>query len=132
MITYPNVCLLLCVFQNVTNAENICIVTDDVRPNTTTYSDDPSQLTLIAGQLVEVLSAPAPDDISQDTCYVRVVTSAEGRDVSAGAATDASSSSSLLLIEGWVPMATLRPQTNLTVQGGTSMTIEGQGQYNAF
>ena len=107
-------CVVFSLFvQNVTNPENLCVVTevctvvDDVSCGAGALSQQQQQHTLVAGQIVEVLAAPA--DLADDCCYVRVVTSASGRDVSASAAVGADAPA--LPLEGWVAMTTLRPQT---------------------
>ena len=78
-----SVCIFF--FQNAANAENVCVVTADVTAtcDVTDISHSlNSALSLKSGQLVEVVSAPASDE--QDTCLVRLLTSADGREVEEG------------------------------------------------
>ena len=99
-------------FQNAANAENVCVVTADVTAtcDVTDISHSlNSALSLKSGQLVEVVSAPASDE--QDTCLVRLLTSADGREVEAAAQ-----------VECWVEMDALRPHTSRD-------TFDKQGAY---
>ena len=107
--------MFLCLLQNVANVDNLCVVTDAGTASYDVSGGKQQQHSLVAGQLVEVLAAP-DDLVNDDVCYVRIVTSAQGRDVSADAPP----------LEGWVSMATLRPQTAL-VQGGAGVDVNAQG-----
>ena len=107
--------VFLCLLQNVANVDNLCVVTDAGTASYDVSGGKQQQHSLVAGQLVEVLAAP-DDLVNDDVCYVRIVTSAQGRDVSADAPP----------LEGWVSMATLRPQTAL-VQGGAGVDVNAQG-----